>query len=346
MNTLDWKRRLLALLCGALQLAACAEIRGATPDAGEPSLPDHTAGKACKSDSDCAGGRCSHGLHLFAANQAEPTPDGYCTLECARDSQCGASGECSVPSGAKLGECLATCDKSSACRAGYWCVGESSLAVLHVRGTCQPQPATGKLSDGRVGESCSTDDDCPGGQCAATSQIGTAFPGNYCTARCLDDEACGAGGACLVFVGSGEAGYCYKPCFSDAECTRDHYRCVNIGPNFDACYPAPTPLPDHSAGQPCSSDSDCGGAQGSCVSELPAFAFNGDGTSPTPGGYCTQVCSRDEECGADGQCIWQGTTGGLCMGVCTAATGCRDGYRCWQHGRDLNDESVCVPASP
>jgi hypothetical protein len=313
------------------------------PDAG-PSLPDKVAGMGCKRDDDCPKGRCAGALHISSADTTMDAPGGYCTMDCDTDSLCGATGECAVPSGESAGECLARCSAASDCRDGYLCIGGSTSVGFDVSGTCQPRPATGHVPDGVVGRACGTAVDCQGAECARTSPLGTDFSGNYCTARCLDDTACGAGGACLVNSGSSEAGYCYAHCSSDDDCTRDGYRCRHIGADFDACYPAERPLPDDTAGKACQSDGDCGGNKSSCAAELPFGDLTSNAIVAAAGGYCTQRCMYDADCGAQAQCIAAGVMGGYCLGSCSQQSDCRTGYSCVAHGRDFNNtDSVCVP---
>jgi hypothetical protein len=305
------------------------------------TLPDGVAGTACKRDTDCKGGLCVGVLHIQAVSDAVDAPDGYCTLSCEIDSQCGALGECSVPAGENQGECLAGCNDELPCRSGYLCVGASRPFGLN--GTCQPAPETARLEDGVVGQACEGNADCGEGRCAATTPLGTRLPGGYCSARCLDESDCGEGGGCLVYAGSSNAGHCYARCGSDADCEREGYRCREIGPSFRACYPAPKALPDHTAGNACGDDADCGGTENSCAFVLP-FGSRATEDVEAPGGYCTQACSLDAECGAHAQCIAAGSRGGMCLGRCDVDADCRDGYRCISHGRDLIDEDrVCFP---
>jgi hypothetical protein len=212
-----------------------------------------------------------------------------------------------------------------------------------MRGTCQPRPQTDRIADHVVGRACEGDPDCGGGQCAASAPLGTAFPGNYCTGRCLADADCGAGGACLVLPDSSEAGTCYARCDQDSDCTRHGYRCWPISNDFSACYPAPLDLPDGVVGRSCTRDLDCGGAAGSCMTELPYGTFSGYEVVPAPDGYCSEDCSHDSQCGVGGQCISHNAGGGSCLAICHEQSDCRDGYTCFPHGRDNDDERVCAP---
>jgi hypothetical protein len=330
-------RAWLLLLCVAALLSGCK--RKPKQPGDDVRLPDGVAGTTCERDADCRGGRCVGVLHIQAVSDAVDAPGGYCTASCDTDSQCGRGAECSVPAGEPEGECLSACNDTSPCRKGYSCVGAS--ARFGFSGTCQPEPETAQLEDGVAGLPCKSSGDCGAGECAAASPLGATLPGNYCSARCLDDADCGQGGGCLVFAGSNNAGHCYALCSEDSDCTREGYRCRLVGPDFNACYPAPTALPDHRAGTACNDDTDCGGKEGSCAL---ALTFGADDDVPAPGGYCTQACSLDSECGAGSQCIAASARGGVCLARCVDDADCRKGYDCVIHGRDLIDEDrVCIP---
>jgi hypothetical protein len=338
-------RTLCQVFAISLLVSACAQHRSYVPepDAG-PALPDKVAGMGCKSDDDCPKGRCAGALHIASADSTMDAPGGYCTTDCETDSSCGATGECAVPSGQAAGECLARCNDASDCRDGYVCAGASKGLGTRISGTCQPRPATGHVPDGVVGRECSSAADCRGGECARTSPLGPELPGGYCTARCLDGDACGAGGACLLAANSGEAGHCFARCSSDDDCTRDGYRCRHIGAGCDACYPAPRALPDDTAGKACRSDADCGGNESSCAAQLPFGDLSSNTVVAADGGYCTERCTYDADCGAHAQCIAAGVMGGFCLGSCNQDSDCRKGYRCIAHERDLDDDDrVCIP---
>lgn len=246
-------------------------------------------------------------------------------------------------SGEESGECLGNCKRDGDCRDGYTCVGAGSVAGVSFSGTCQPKPRTGELRGAVAGTACGSDGDCPGGECLRTAPSGgTKFPGNYCSARCFEDAECGDGGACLALTGSAEAGHCYATCGSDADCTREGYRCRRIGSELMACYPAPASLPDFTAGNPCTSDQDCGGTPQSCATTLALGIEFAEQVAPAPGGYCTQHCSLDSDCGEGAQCITTGPKGGMCMRRCREDSDCRDGYWCLLHVRDLTDDRVCA----
>jgi hypothetical protein len=338
-----WFAILLAL-CAACSKERPSGVPDAAADGGETAgLPDDVAGKGCRRDSDCKTGRCERSLQIAAGGDTMAAPGGYCTLDCTTDSQCGRGGQCSVPAGADAGQCLGDCKSNDDCREGYTCIGALGGLGLALSGSCQPKPEVRKLASGVVGRICVSDADCAGGRCAASSPLGPAYPGNYCTARCLEDADCGVGGACLVFDKSPDAGHCFESCGSDADCMRDQYRCVQLKQGFDACYPAPRALPDNTTGTACDSDAACGGVLKSCARELPYGTFSAYEPVAAPDGYCTQECSLDDQCGAGAQCISRGVMGGMCLATCNQRSDCREGYECVAHGRaNRFDEQVCV----
>jgi hypothetical protein len=200
-----------------------------------------------------------------------------------------------------------------------------------------------------AGLACNDDADCPGGRCASRNPLGTGYPDNYCTGRCYEDGHCGAGGVCLLPLGSFDPGYCLLACETHDDCARDGYRCFTFNDGtrlLRGCYPGPDPLPDHSVGLPCEDPSECGAPHAQCAHEMPYNSLSSnEEIAPAPGGYCTQPCALDEACGAGAQCVNYGTSGGLCMASCSEAAPCRDGYVCLDHLRDGDPEArVCVPA--
>ena len=344
MSAMAWLARVISV-CLAM---GCGESRGprdddAVVDAGDSTLPDHTAGKGCKRDADCPNGRCMRELQVGSMTEAREAPGGYCTAACASDLQCGEGAECSVGAGADRGLCLGACHTQRDCRDGYVCVGSTHTLGLQISGSCQPRQSTDSLGARVAGRACAADDECKGGQCATVTALGTKFPGNYCTGRCFEDAECGEGGVCIATAASAEAGYCYASCDADSDCDRRGYRCLQMA-GSGACFPAPESLPDGMAGKPCSDDAACGGGKDTCAKELPFGSFAAYEVVPAPGGYCTQTCSRDFECGSGAQCISRGTRGGMCLGTCNERSDCREGYSCTAHGRDLDENAkVCAP---
>jgi hypothetical protein len=338
----------LLLFCGGCAGAHGGDVdAGAhTADAGRVKLPAHVAGKACKTDAQCAPGHCAKTLSATMGSDAPPAPGGYCTGRCVSAADCGAGAACAVPAGASTGQCLASCSDQSGCRDGYACVGAGRASGISVLGSCQPLPKIETLGNGVAGAACASDTDCKGGRCASQSPLGTPFPGNYCTGTCAADGDCGTGGACLVLAGSSGAGQCFERCSTDAGCTREGYRCRSLDDGFSACYPAPPPLPDGAVGSACSTDAECGGTEGTCASTLPFRNFSNYESIAAPDGYCSEPCSLHADCGANGACISRGMQGGTCLLRCVATADCRGGYDCIALSFLVTNDRVCVPTVP
>ncbi|HKP58545.1 MAG TPA: hypothetical protein VJV78_17585 [Polyangiales bacterium] len=215
------------------------------------------------------------------------------------------------------------------------------------------------LPDKTAGKSCDADKDCGSGMCLQTFQGafgGSAMqaPGGYCSATCMTNVDCGAGGTCSgAFAGIGgigaTAGRCLKSCSTDTEC-REGYRCVNaLGMSVtDAGVQDPTgglfgssgcePLPavdklgDGVVGSPCEEAKDCGA--GRCQKTTGGMTY--------PGGYCTGACLKDSDCGAKGSCTPALSGAGTCYLGCGSDSDCREGYRCRGNGAVMQ----CVPGAP
>lgn len=338
----------MILALAVLSVAACGDDddhdhkKRDVGDAGQ--LPDKTAGKGCKRDSDCPNGMCVKALQIGSMTESRAAPGGYCTTGCTTDSECGEGGQCSVPAGSDRGMCLSSCHLQSECRTGYVCVGGGSGTGTPIAGSCEPMQAAEQLGDRVAGRACASDGDCLGGSCASTSPVGAAYPGNYCTGRCWADSDCGEGGGCIAPAATSSAGWCYETCSADTDCDRSGYRCMQLSPSFKGCFPAPKPLEDGTTGKACKSDDDCGGQSGTCVTELPFGTFSGYEDIAAPGGYCTLKCSLDSECGTGAQCVSHLSKGGLCLKQCATRADCREGYGCELHGKyNMPEDKACVP---
>jgi hypothetical protein len=227
--------------------------------------------------------------------------------------------------------------------------------------TCVPVPATDHPADGTVGKACKADADCEGGRCLSTLWdygSGPSLPGGYCSGRCMQDDQCGAGAACVYGIDGPLTGTCQQNCEDDADCTRDGYRCRGT-----SCVPGDDPLPDGRVGKACKADSDCGGALGSCATDLLADGVFGITRErwPARGGYCTLMCEENSDCGAGGVCLMQmfDSIGAdtICYARCSSQDDCRDGYSCrpredatttWNEasGRGQPSPKVCTPDQP
>ncbi|MFT3925736.1 MAG: hypothetical protein QM778_24555 [Myxococcales bacterium] len=201
-------------------------------------LGDNVAGKACGSAADCQGtnAKCVTSVGGLLGFGATATPGGYCSGDCAQDSDCGAGGVCSG-SQLGMGSCRRACDKDADCtRSGYYCAAGLNLQLVTLPDSCLPRPETDKLGDGIVGKACTSDRNCGDGRCADTiggaSGFGMSYgdvpaPDGYCTGSCLQDSECGANGKCVTFLPN-EPGECYLECGAACD-KREGYHC---GPVF------------------------------------------------------------------------------------------------------------------
>lgn len=229
-----------------------------------------------------------------------------------------------------------------------------SVCALIVAGGCgydvvpnggrDASPPKRGLPDRIAGKACQNDAQCPSGRCAKTlsATLESNAPlaqGGYCTAACVSDADCGAGGECAVPAGA-SSGQCLATCRDQADC-RKGYLCVDAGRAggvavLGSCQPAPKTdrLGNGAAGAACASDADCNG--GRCAATSPLGA-------PFPGNYCTGSCFADADCGAGGGCLLLsgGSSAGQCFEGCASDADCaRAGYRC----RELNGGfSACYP---
>jgi len=368
--------------CGGSNDDAGSQVGQAGAAAASKVFSDRTAGKACAADKDCGNGTCKKELPVNSVLGVAGTVSasgGYCSFECGQSADCGEGGVCmglnaggllgalgAMPSSSSKGLCLARCDANSQCREGYRCADVNGSPVNDpsagaapsntAAGACQVAPATDKVSGAAVGNACSADAECDGGRCAMSDTTGAAFPGGYCTGRCLTDADCGEralcdpGAAGALGLGSVNAGTCYRSCAQDGDCGRDGYRCRSgAGGAARRCIPGSKPLPDGTVGKACAADGECGGAAMSCVTQMQVFnasAFNGMMVNAAqltsqlgyPGGYCSQRCVEDIDCGAGGSCVGGlGAFGGAyatgtCFKRCGAASDCREGYSCGSQG--------------
>ena len=344
---------------------------GQGPAAGSASsqpLHDETAGKACKTDGDCANGMCLTSIPGAFGGASMDAPGGYCSAACTTNTECGEGGVCAGAfpafggAAATPGSCLKGCDSAQDCRDGYRCVNGLGMAasgsstqdptagLLGPNG-CQPVPATTQLSDGVTGKACQADKDCGKGRCQKTDGMMT-YPDGYCSGSCLQDAECGAGGTCTLPALGSSAGSCYLSCQTggDSDC-REGYRCRTNGSRRQ-CLPGAPPLGAQVAGHACQADADCGGAAMSCLTKLDA--------ATAPGGYCSVSCSENSDCGAGGACVGGlgaaftsllGETG-VCYGVCVDSSNCREGYVCGQPssaaaglGAMMASSTVCIVAT-
>lgn len=291
-------------------------------------LPPETAGKTCTSDTECAPGTCAT-MVTGLDGELAAAPGGYCMGACMTSTDCGSGGTCVPDLMTGAGQCYESCAADTDCRPEYLCGPLTS--------TCRPKPPTDQLADNVAGIACAADPDCGDGVCLTMLLSGAPFPGGYCSGACLEDAHCGAGGLCLAATGR-----CYDICATDPDCTRDGYRCRELGEMIFGCLPYADPLPDNTTGLACATDAECAGVMGACATMLPAA---GGGEIAAPGGYCTATCEIDADCGAGGLCV-STREGGRCMKPCAMETECREGFVCGPRGFGDMPPTVCTPFEP
>ena len=119
---------------------------------GAAPLGDGVTGKACTADADC-GGAAQSCKTTLSGSQA---PEGYCSIGCSENSDCGEKGICVGGLGSALssllgqlgstGVCYRGCDKTSDCRAGYECGMPTTMGAVGAAGA-PPGAAAGALGN-------------------------------------------------------------------------------------------------------------------------------------------------------------------------------------------------------
>ncbi|MBX7101541.1 MAG: hypothetical protein K1X89_27755, partial [Myxococcaceae bacterium] len=208
-------------------------------------------GKACRTDAQCAGGRCN-------SEAIAGVPNGSCTnaVSCTVGSantgcnggQCVAGGGFNVCRPKCTGTGLGTTGR---CRPGFACsdvdsnTGNnnnvcialcSSDAECEGSGTgygCNPFSKLCESKDKgkkKYGQGCSVSTDCESGICLT----GVDNPGGYCVGLCRgDSKNCAPNGLCNFNSTYGDnVAVCYQGCSASSECrvtTYTDYACLNIG---------------------------------------------------------------------------------------------------------------------
>ncbi|AKF08221.1 Multiple EGF-like-domain protein 3 precursor [Sandaracinus amylolyticus] len=358
--------------------AIVIDLDGAMLDAGQDAGPPSNIGAACSDEStatDCTGGAdtCIADPDYF--------PDGYCTLECGSDEDCGEGGICSDFFGPSF--CVDACDAAGTdqCRDGQGCTLDHPMLPLPfcLGGGCEEDrecpeglrcdPDGGDLGEGNcydptasIGEPCEDESACPMSALCLSEALG-GWPSGACIATGCDPAAsgsCGADAHCLPSAGGG-GGLCVDACATAEDC-RAGYTCRGT-----------STYPDRLTCQPACSDADCTAGRvcnevlGTCDDPFPAgqlgaqcSRFGGgmpctggtcysEGQTGYPGAYCAfEGCNvgDDTTCPDDGVCIAATEAGepNVCFKRCAVSTDCRDGYTC----RDVDGEGegtvgACTP---
>lgn len=178
------------------------------------------AGTSCTSDGQC-------GSDGFCITESEGFLDGYCSRVCSSNSECGSGAHCLSSSNA----CFDTCTSNSQCRTGYVCYDNDSDG----RRECLP----GGTGTGRVGDACTDQSDCAGGQWGTCLDSARGAPGGYCLLACGSGQAtCPSGSECVFLqTADGDFEICLDSCFSGSDC-RSGYQCKLVGgSSANVCWP-------------------------------------------------------------------------------------------------------------
>lgn len=291
------------------------------PDAAPPLTP---IGQPCPT-----GTECPTMMGSICLDEDDGFPgEGYCSLGCTADADCGPGAFCSPDLGGGGRLCFAACGPAGTCDAGRVC-GQFLGGFLDLG---QPACVPGNAA-AIDGSACSGFFSCNADQGCISNPF--SLPGGYCvTVGCTvgDDSTCAPGGdgRCIP---QGMGGLCVDGCTTAADCrTAEGYTCVTAAPGTQIClYPAAGP------GAPCTDATECGPA-GSPWQCLTGAGF--------PGGYCgaTGCDPADEQtCPLDATC-YDATPGALdgtefCGRNCTSNMDCRMGYQCLPSGVGM--QQVC-----
>lgn len=120
-------------------------------DLGPPDLalgPIQTGalGAACRSEADCtkvAKDPVCFREYLLNSPVLQRTPGGYCSAHCERNADCGPLGRC-VDLWLAGRVCMARCNQSGICRAGYACLLGEDICVPAQNFTCDPTENEGR----------------------------------------------------------------------------------------------------------------------------------------------------------------------------------------------------------
>lgn len=119
-----------------------AETLSQTTTAPGAAVSPGTLGSACAVDTDCAATGAGAKCITKGATTGIVFPEGYCTLNCKTDAQCGKTGVCPLgrladlaktflpdagAAAASISVCFTKCTADTDCRTGYACVAPPAL---------------------------------------------------------------------------------------------------------------------------------------------------------------------------------------------------------------------------
>lgn len=245
---------------------------GSTSTADTTTAPvELSLGETCGEHSQCQSGHCVDGVCCETACDEvcaacnQPDNVGECVATASDDTcsqlACPASTECRSYAPADLED---NCSDLGECRAEAECPYEnanSGVACADGTGACDGDGecvVPDKLS---LGETCTTDDQCGSGSCAATTNGGNVCCSADCEGTC---QACGSDGQCNKTPLHDEA--CEFSCPSDTSCTSYPDAPANNCIGFGVCLSqAQFCSPSHFvSGTDCGVSAECNGS-GACL---------------------------------------------------------------------------------
>ena len=298
----------------------------AVPELGpDPSLG---VGNPCTNDNACMPG-------LLCLDEGEQWPaEGYCTMECTIDEECGGDAFCSAPLGLDGGRiCIKSCESDTHCAVARRSCSRTLAAALDLgQPGCVPGNAAAK-----DGSPCTTFGDCSGRQTCASNPF--SAPDGICvTVGCTpgDNTTCAPGGDgfCVAFNNSG---LCLDTCTAPAECrVAQGYTCQDADPT-DA-FPGICAYNAKKVGAACAT-TDCGPDPWECLTG-----------SRFPGGYCgARACTvgTAATCPFDSHCYDPDAArvnDQFCVAECRKDEDCRmaEGYTCKPLGATPADGKGCL----
>ncbi len=148
---------------------------------GKGCYPKAMPGESCKSDDDCAYGKCNLGT---IPNECSPKGGAKVGTSCDKDSDCGAGMFCR-----KKGELIDKCTMLGQLEDGQWC----NEARECKGGICQTN-GVNSCSSGNVGQPCANNSECKSGICETNglNRCSTGTTG----ADCANDSECASGYKC------------------------------------------------------------------------------------------------------------------------------------------------------
>lgn len=343
---LAWAPACSTTSCGPKTCSGCCDANGACVQRPDNENPG-TCGIGGQSCANCAASGSLCDLQTFKCGA--PTGGGT-----AADAGCPG---CRLTNGVCApGNTDNNCGlNGAACQA---CQGQVCTA-----GVCTTQTANKK-----VGEACTSNDECKKGLGAtalckvSTSSGNASYVGGYCTLPCQLQTECPSGSACVGAASQGEGdSICWDRCGSGDPCRQPGYACYPF--NGGVCWISPPPVVDAGApadkvGQACSAEAQCQNPPDSL-----GICMMRELNRTWPDGYCSKsFCATDEECSADGGalCLTFAYSGGAenrCLQRCGVntprdggAADCRSGYACASFtvvyadgGEGPSSDGICLP---